>query len=282
VAQTKPFVIALEEHYADPAVQALAKAGGAPPLVSTMYARLGARLNDLGELRLKEMDAAGIDIQVISHAPSVIQQLEAASAIDLATATNNRLHQAVLTHPARFAGFAALPTPDPKAAADELERCVTKLGFKGAMIHGRTQGAYHDHPRFHPIFERAVALDVPIYIHPGQPHEAMAAAYYDDYLKDFPALANAAWGYTIDTASQILRTAMRFWVKVPVLSQQITVAEPRASTAGRCRTRALRRAILCVAIASASVTVGASPSGTLATMMPMANSMLAQNGMLRA
>ena len=205
MAQTKPFVIALEEHYADPAVQALAKAGGAPPLVSTMYARLGARLNDLGELRLKEMDAAGIDIQVISHAPSVIQQLEAASAIDLATATNNRLHQAVLTHPARFAGFAALPTPDPKAAADELERCVTQLGFKGAMIHGRTQGAYHDHPRFHPIFERAVALDVPIYIHPGQPHEAMAAAYYDDYLKDFPALANAAWGYTIDTASQILR-----------------------------------------------------------------------------
>jgi len=205
VAQSKPFVIALEEHYADPAVQAQSKAAGAPPITSTMYAQLVTRLNDLGELRLKHMDEAGIDVQVISHAPSAIQQLEAATCIKLATDTNNLLHAAILRHPTRFAGFAALPTPDPKAAADELERCVTQLGFKGAMIHGRTQGKYHDDPRFHPIFERAVALDVPIYIHPGQPHEAVAEAYYNDYLKDFPALANAAWGYTIDTASQVLR-----------------------------------------------------------------------------
>ena len=46
---------------------------------------------------------------------------------------------------------------------------------------------------------------MPIYIHPGAPHEAMAQAYYNDYLADFPSLANAAWGYTIDTASQVLR-----------------------------------------------------------------------------
>ena len=205
MAQTKPFVIALEEHYTDPAVMAAAKSTGVPVIGNTMYARLAPMLNDLGELRLKHMDEAGIDVQVISHGPSSIQQLDAATCIKLAASTNDMLHRAVVSHPTRFAGFAALPTPDPKAAADELERCVTKLGFKGAMIHGRTQGAFHDHPRFHPIFERAHALDVPIYIHPGQPHEAMAAAYYDDYLKDFPALANAAWGYTIDTASQILR-----------------------------------------------------------------------------
>ncbi|MFM9967790.1 MAG: amidohydrolase family protein [Burkholderiales bacterium] len=205
MAKKKPFIIALEEHYTDPAVMTQAKTAGTPVIGSTMYARLAPMLNDLGDLRLKHMDEAGIDVQVISHGPSSIQQLDAATCIRLATDTNNLLHSAIQKHPTRFAGFAALPTPDPKAAADELERCVAKLGFKGAMIHGRTQGKYHDDARFHPIFERAQSLDVPIYIHPGQPHEAVAAAYYDDYLKDFPALANAAWGYTIDTASQILR-----------------------------------------------------------------------------
>ena len=198
MAESRPYVIALEEHYADPKVQAHAKTAGGSASILT-------RLDDLGEIRLKQMDEAGIDMQVISHIPSPVQQIEAASAIALATATNNYLQEAVLRHPTRFAGFAALATQDAKAAADELERCVNKLGFKGAMIHGRTQGVFHDHPRFHPIFERAQALDVPIYIHPGPPHEAVAAAYYGDYLKDFPSLASAAWGFTIDTASQILR-----------------------------------------------------------------------------
>ena len=69
---------------------------------------------------------------------------------------------------------------------------------------------------------------------------------------------------------------MRFCVSVPVLSLQMTVVEPSASTAGRWRTRALRFAMRCVAIASDSVTVGSRPSGTLATMMPMANSRFSQ------
>ncbi len=205
MAESRPYVIALEEHYADPKVQAYAKVTGGPAPIGSAHAQLLQRVNDLGEIRLKLMDEAGIDMQVLSHIPSPLQQIEAASAIPLATATNNYMHEAVLRHPKRFAGFAALPTQDANAAADELERCVNKLGFKGAMIHGRTQGVFHDHPRFHPIFERAQALDVPIYIHPGPPHEAVAAAYYNDYLKDFPALASAAWGFTIDTASQILR-----------------------------------------------------------------------------
>ena len=71
--------------------------------------------------------------------------------------------------PRRFAGFAALPTPDPKAAADELERTVTQLGFKGAMVHGLDQWLFFDDKRFWPIFERAQALDVPLYVHPAVP-----------------------------------------------------------------------------------------------------------------
>jgi 2,3-dihydroxybenzoate decarboxylase len=154
------------------------------------------------------MDASGIDMQVISHAPSPLQQLEPKESVALATAANDRLHDAVDRNPERFAGFAALPTRDPKAAADELERTVTRLGFKGAMIHGRTQDVFHDVQQFWPIYERAEQLDVPIYIHPGPPHPGMIAAYYADYLPDFPGLSSAAWGYTIDTANQAVRMVL--------------------------------------------------------------------------
>src|SRR5207302_5751206 len=93
------FVIALEEHYADPAVTAHApeRQQRAGP-----YAALLPRLNDLGELRLREMDDAGIDMQVISHAPSPVQQVEAELAVKLATGTNDRLHDAVDRNPDRF------------------------------------------------------------------------------------------------------------------------------------------------------------------------------------
>src|SRR5579859_347563 len=197
----KPYVIALEEHYADPAV--LARGNGARP--GRMQSLID-RLTDLGPVRLGEMDAAGIDFQVLSHAPSVIQQLEAAEAPRLATSANDRLHDAVDRNPERFAAFAALPTTEPYAAADELERTVRNLGFKGAMIHGRSRGEeFHDLEKYWPIYERAQALDVPIYIHPGPPHPAMAAAYYNDYVQDFPFLNSAAWGFTIDTANQVIR-----------------------------------------------------------------------------
>ena len=198
---TKPPVIALEEHYWDAEVAShfpdQAAMGGPPPVME--------RLKDLGALRLKEMDEAGIDIQVLSHGAPSTQRFDAETGIRLARGANDRLHETVNAHPTRYAGFAALPTADPKAAADELERAVTKLGFKGAMIHGLANGMFVDDKRFWPIFERAEALDVPIYLHPGLPHPAVVEAYYKDYLKDFPALLTAAWGFTVETATQGIR-----------------------------------------------------------------------------
>jgi predicted TIM-barrel fold metal-dependent hydrolase len=202
MAGDRSYVIALEEHYADRAV--LARGDGA----GGRLAHLVNKLTDLGELRLGEMDAAGIDFQVISHAPSAIQQIDASESRQLATEANDRLHDAVDRNPERFAAFAALPTGDPKAAADELERTVSQLGFKGAMIHGRTRDEFHDLQKFWPIYDRAQHLDVPIYIHPGPPHPAVQQAYYADYLTDYPGLSSAAWGFTIDTANQVVRMVL--------------------------------------------------------------------------
>jgi 2,3-dihydroxybenzoate decarboxylase len=200
----KDFVVALEEHYWDQEVASHFKERGPEMRNPDML----QRLNDLGELRLKEMDEAGIDFQVLSHGAPALQRIDAATAVPLARRANDRLHQAVLRHPARFAAFGVLPTADPKAAADELERAVTKLGFKGAMIHGLSHDVFLDDKRFWPIFERAHALDVPIYMHPAIPHKAVIEAYYKDYLEQFPGLMTAAWGFGVETATQGIRLVL--------------------------------------------------------------------------
>ena len=202
--ELKPQVIALEEHYLDPEVARHFKEGGP----ETRDAALRERLNDVGALRLREMDEAGIDIQVLSHSAPSTQRLDAETAAPVARAANDRLRERVLASNGRFEAFAALPTANPKAAADELERAVTKLGFKGAMIHGLTNGKFIDERQFWPIFERARSLDVPIYIHPAPPHPAVVDAYYRDYLKEFPSLVSAAWGFTVETATQGIRLVL--------------------------------------------------------------------------
>jgi predicted TIM-barrel fold metal-dependent hydrolase len=201
----RPQVIALEEHYLDAEVKP--HMGGRDAAAGA--GRVGALLDDVGQGRIADMDAAGIDIQVLSHgAPSIQKVTDAALAVRLATGANDRLAESVRAHPDRFAAFAMLPTADPKAAADELERAVTRLGFKGAMVHGLAGGLFLDDRRFWPIFERAQALDVPLYMHPAVPHPAVIDAYYKDYAEKFPNMLRAAWGFTVETATQGIRLVL--------------------------------------------------------------------------
>jgi 2,3-dihydroxybenzoate decarboxylase len=197
----RPQVIAIEEHYFDREVVTHYAAEEARPA-------LRHRLEDLGAQRLSEMDEAGVDIQVLSHAAPGTHLMDAATAVPLARGANDRLAETVKANPQRFAAFATLPAADPKAAADELERCVTRYGMKGAMVHGLTQGLFIDDKRFWPIFERAQALDVPIYAHPAKPHPAVIDVYYKDYVADFPGITNAAWGFTVETATQGVRLVL--------------------------------------------------------------------------
>jgi len=130
------------------------------------------------------------------------------AATGLAKKVNDRLAAFVKTKPDRFAAFGALATCNPAASANELERIVTRHGFKGAMIHGLTSGQFLDDKKFWPIFERAEKLDVPIYLHPSLPHPAVMDAYYKDYLKDFPMVIRAAWGFTVETATLAIRLVL--------------------------------------------------------------------------
>lgn len=199
-------IIALEEHFL---TQALREATADHP-VSRLYEEtiphfIGPLL-DLGDRRLADMDAAGIDVQVLSHTVPGPESLPADTAVRLSTVANDALAEAVAAHPDRFAGFAILPMPDPRAAARELDRAVTDLGFVGAMVNGHVGGRYLDDEFFWPVFEAAQSLGVPVYLHPNRPPEPVIQASYAGFAPVVSEiLANAAWGWHIDTGLHVLR-----------------------------------------------------------------------------
>ena len=156
--------IRLEEHFATPAFfdgparfvkERAEKIGG-------RYLQVLDRLCDVDAKRISEMDAAGIDMQVLSLSAPGVEQMEPADAVAMARDTNDYLLDAVKKHPNRFAGFAAVPTGTPNEAVKELERRVRSQGFKGAVINGHNRGRYLDDKFYWPILEAAEALEVPI------------------------------------------------------------------------------------------------------------------------
>jgi predicted TIM-barrel fold metal-dependent hydrolase len=169
-------------------------------------ATLLEQLCDLGDKRIAEMDAAHIDMQILSLTSPGTEQLEVAEAKAFAREANDYLADAVRSHPARIGGFATLPTADPSAAAAELERTIRDYGFKGAVINGHVQGRYLDDKFFWPIFERAEALHVPIYLHPTPPPKPVIEASYGGFAPIVTDLfAGPGWGWHIETAIHVIR-----------------------------------------------------------------------------
>jgi predicted TIM-barrel fold metal-dependent hydrolase len=199
-------VIAIEEHFITPLYR---EKVGANEFRSFYLKARGEQLGhdifeenlDLGASRLAHMDAAGVDVQVLSFGSPGPQAFGAELAIPMARDANDRLFDTIKKYPGRFAGFAALPTAAPNAAVEELERCVKRLGFNGAMIHGHQQGEFLDARRYWPIFEAAERLEVPIYLHPALPHPDAVKAYFEGYEE----LARAGWGFAVDTSCHFLR-----------------------------------------------------------------------------
>lgn len=164
------------------------------------------RLQDFGELRLRHMDEMGIDVQVISLTTPATQVLNARQAVRLARLSNDMAAKAVAANPDRLQAFATLPTPDPREATRELERCVGDLGMKGAMLTGRTRDQPLDAPEFLPIFETAAKLRMPVYLHPQIPIKAVRDAYYTGFGDTLDAIfAAGGWGWHADAGVQALR-----------------------------------------------------------------------------
>jgi uncharacterized protein len=197
-------LITLEEHYRAPALRSVGALPDPPP--DSPLAKIQAKLDDLGDQRLADMDAGGVDIQVISHGAPGTEQIDPADAIGLAREANDYLAASIAPHPDRFAAFATLPTAAPAEAADELERTVSEHGFKGALINGHVRGRFLDDRFFWPIFERAERLGVPIYLHPTPPPPAVRDAYYGGLPPQVgQTLSMAGWGWHVETGLHVLR-----------------------------------------------------------------------------
>ena len=170
---------------------------------------LRERLREGGDRRIAAMDEAGLDVQVISLTSPGLHNLAADEAGRLQVETNDRIAERVNAYPDRFQGFATLATPAPAAAAEELERAVTKLGLHGALLFGRTGERNLDHPDNWPIFEAAAALRAPLYIHPQIPQPPVRAALYAGFDDDIDtALATYGIGWHYETGVQFLRLAL--------------------------------------------------------------------------
>jgi predicted TIM-barrel fold metal-dependent hydrolase len=164
-----------------------------------------SRLTEYDTDRLASMDASGIRLSILSHTVPGVQGIaDAPSAVTAAREINDHLAAVVARHPDRFAGFASVPLQNPAAAATELERAVTRLGFKGAMINGYTNtadpsaGEYLDEEKFLPFWEAAASLDVPVYLHPRPPLQQRS---YEGHKE----LLGAMWGFAPETATHTLR-----------------------------------------------------------------------------
>ena len=192
-------IIAVEEHFMHPSLSNhLGHAAQQPDQIKK-------RLFDFSDIRIREMDSAGIDVQILSHQSPGSQRLKNEVAIDACKDVNNALAQVISNHSDRFLGFAMLPTNLPIDAASELRRSVEELGFKGAMIHGLSSGRMVDEKFFWPIFSEAERLDVPIYLHPALPDKEVTERYYAPYDASHPMLTRAAWGFGVEAGTQAIR-----------------------------------------------------------------------------
>jgi 5-carboxyvanillate decarboxylase len=157
------------------------------------------KLLDIDALRLADMDANGVDMQLLSITLPGVQMFEKTRAVELARVVNDHLSQAVRKNPSRFAGLACFAPLDVAASVKEMKRSIKNLGLNGFILNSHTNNEYLDNEKFWPLLEAAEALQAPLYLHPRAPSDGMAEPFREYRLE------GAVWGYGVETATHILR-----------------------------------------------------------------------------
>jgi len=193
--------IGLEEHFAIP--ETLNDSRGYLP--DDTWAELRQRVLDIHERRLREMDQHGVEMMILSlNAPAIQAIPDAARANEIARKANDYLAEQIHVRPDRFQGFAALPMQEPELAAQELERCIKDLGFRGALVNGfsnvNDMTVYYDLPQYRPFWALVERLDVPFYLHPRNPLPRHAQIY-----EGHSWLLGPTWAFAQETAVHALR-----------------------------------------------------------------------------
>jgi predicted TIM-barrel fold metal-dependent hydrolase len=201
-------IVGLEEHVVLPVLLEAWARAGVPQIPQLGFGEepVAQRLRDIGDRRLADMDDQGVDAAVLSLASPGVQNLPAADALAVAREANEALAEVVAARPDRFQALAAIPTPAPAAAAAELERAVTRLGLRGAMLYGRTGTRLADARENDELYAMAEQMRVPLHFHPQTPVQAVQDAYYSGLPNGVGrALATAGLGWYYDLGVQYLR-----------------------------------------------------------------------------
>ena len=158
------------------------------------------RLLDLGERRIADMDATGIDVAILSlTSPGVQPLLDVEEAKAMVTRANDYLAERCAAYPTRFVGMTSIAPQDPEWSAAEIRRGATELGFKGVMVNSHTHGHYLDEPQFDPIFRALADTGQPLYIHPQTLPDAMIGGMIE------AGLDGAIFGFGVETGMHLLR-----------------------------------------------------------------------------
>ena len=192
-------VIAIEEAFSVPGVTP-PLSQNVIPLQDRFFEEWSRRLPDVAELRLADMDANGVDMQVLSLMSGVEVITDPAAAVAVARQVNDYLAEVVAAHPTRFAGFAALPLQNPDAAVVELRRAVVELGLKGVLHNSHILGHYLDEPQFRPVWAELERLGVTLYLHPAMVPAEILRVYAGQ-----PVVSGPSWGWTAATGAHALR-----------------------------------------------------------------------------
>ncbi|HZO77826.1 MAG TPA: amidohydrolase family protein [Solirubrobacteraceae bacterium] len=198
-----PGKIAVEEHWTSPDYVRYMPAIG---LRSKVQDGAVQALQDLSG-RLEEMDRHGIAVAVLMLNSHGIQgEPDRDRAVAGARQANDLLGEAISAHPDRFVALAAVAMQAPQAAAEELERAVRELRFRGACVNGfcdvgdHETGRYYEERAFDPFWERLQELGVPLYLHPRSPLPRNLGLY-EGHLE----LVGPTWAWGVETATHALR-----------------------------------------------------------------------------
>jgi uncharacterized protein len=203
-------VVTIEEHWTSEGIDRALRAQPAGRRDESVALNdrgdIPARLFDIGDQRIEAMDAAGVDLQILSLAPPGTHGLPAHEAIALSRDANDRMSEAVGRHPARLRALTTLPMPDPDAAVAELERTAKDPAHVGIMSYGRSGERPLDHPAYDELLATAARLRRPVFLHPQVPPNAVREASYSgfDPAVDL-ALATFGWGWHIEAGTAALR-----------------------------------------------------------------------------
>ena len=195
--QIDGFLRLIREGRADKGVTSLWSYYGQSP--SERATAILERLLDLGDRRIADMDATGIDVAVLALTSPGGQPFEAEEAKGIVRRANDQLAAAVEQHPTRYVGLTSIVPQDPEWSVEEIRRGARELGFKGVMVNSHTHGHYLDEPGFDPIFRALAEVGQPLYIHPQTPPDNMI----DPLLE--AGLDGAIYGFGVETGMHLLR-----------------------------------------------------------------------------